>query len=106
MGCIWGCSGEDDTLCHYLCCDCFWSAIVSAAGMSAGTVTTDPLCKLCLLAPSPVWGRLLAVGHACYHTVKMNHRSEVQSCVDSDSFEICHALLHDLAGHFWKEFAG
>ena len=53
----------------------------------------DPLIKCCLVHPTPLWAKLIAVASRVYHAMKFVHREVIELCIDSQDFGLCLALL-------------
>ena len=101
--CIFGCCGAPDSLVHYLSCFRFWSGVVSSCNLPECHPHADPLVKCCLVQPTPLRANLIAVASRVYHAMKFVHREVIESCINSQDFGPCLALLGELSRHFSKE---
>ena len=64
-GCIFGCCGVRDELCHYLSCPVLWHFARDSLGIQEDSILV--LHRLCISFPSSVKLKTLAFCHALYH---------------------------------------
>ena len=67
LPCVFGCSGANDEINHYLVCSPLWQIASGALRIEA---PLDIATRLCLLNPTPDAARLLALTFSLYHHAK------------------------------------
>ena len=96
--CIFGCSDREDSLQHYLNCSHFWSGVCSREWAHV-----DPAVRLGLERPTGLRLRLVIVASRVYHTIKFNHRTDIENALSSGNFERVREISRILAAHFRQE---
>ena len=102
LPCIFGCEAVD-SLGHYLCCDSLWTAVISHTGSSVELLQSCPATKLGLHGSPVAWMRRVSVAFSCYHAIKLGHRDEVDSAVESGNPYQVHERLMNYARVFSLE---
>ena len=105
LPCIFGCDTCRDDLQHYLLCPPLWAIVCASATHPPPRVMWDlsPRERLCLLAPTPLGMRMLAVASRGYHTIKLGHREKVEAAIASGDFAAIHSCLFDCVRDCWVQ---
>ena len=101
LPCIFGCSGCEDNLKHYLWCDPLWTLAASACGLPSCFLSLPPIDRLCLWNKSTYGLKLLRVVYSVYHTVKLGHREFISYCTANNNFEVIHDLVITISKEIW-----
>lgn len=97
--CILG-SEADDCLDRYLCCDPLWTGVISNSFRSVELSWSRPMTKEGFAGLSKEWLLMTAIAFACYHSIKMNHMSEVLRSPESGNPYQAHVrLMHYARAH-------
>ena len=102
LTCIFGCEA-DDSLAHYLRCEPLWTAVISNSFKRVELLQADPMTKLGLAHSPKEWMQMTALAFACYHSLKLCHRSEVECAIESGDFSHVSMRLMSYADAHWKE---
>ena len=102
LSCIFGCEA-DDSLAHYLCCDPLWTAVISNSFKNVELLQSDPATKLGFVNTSTDWLQMTALAFACYHSIKLGHRPEVDFAIENGDFSCISERLMAYAHALWAE---
>ena len=105
LPCIFGCDVGRDDLQHYLCCPALWAIVCASSPSPPPRVLWDlsPRERLCLLAPTPLGLKMLAVASRGYHTIKLGHREKIELAITTKEFSAIHSCLFESVRDFWVQ---
>ena len=104
LGCIFGCDAKDD-LHHYLHCDPIWALFNSVAGTPRTEWDEPAEIRTCLLNPTVLRAKRIAVAYRVYHAIRLGHKEELQGALAAHLFAPVHELFLELAHYFCSEYA-
>ena len=108
MGCQCFVSCEDDAkdvLAHYLECPILWTVINSAALTLQRPQEGSAECRACLCNPTLNDFKRLVVAFNVYHSLRLGHRTVVDSAIRSCKYDGLLTLLLDLTRYYVNEVA-
>ena len=77
LGCIFGCDGLDDSLCHYLSCTLLWNLVGASFPPPCPPSPSD---RMCLRSPTKHRVVQLFCAYHVYHCIKVSERHLVDRC--------------------------
>ena len=85
LPCIFGC-GQEDTLLHYLRCECLWPLVLSAISAHKDRLLDGPELRACLVNVSLCSISGCWCAFQLYHALKIQHRELIDQSVESGAF--------------------
>ena len=102
LGCIFGCTESSDNMLHYIRCEPLWTCISLCSGAS---VSASPSCRICLSDPSRLSCLQLVLAYTIYHTLKGEHREELDVAAETKCFAVIAQLAFFSGKAAWRDLA-